>query len=57
MDGHSKREVLEVLKMNFFKKCYCSIYILKPADQLVNNLRFLEKRSRDISRDLLIQYL
>ena len=34
-------EVLETLNMNL-KKCYCSIYFLKPADQLVNNLRFLE---------------
>ena len=49
-------EVLETLNMNF-KKCYCSIYFLKPADQLVNSLRFLEKRSRDISHDLSIQIL
>ena len=53
MDGHSKREVLDILNMNL-KKCYCSIYFLKQADQLVNNLRFLEKRSQDISCDLLI---
>ena len=49
-------EVLETLNMNL-KKCYCSIYFLKPADQLVNSLRFLEKRSRDISHDLSIQIL
>ena len=49
-------EVLETLNMNL-KKCYCSIYFLKPADQLVNSLRFLEKRSRDILHDLSIQIL
>ena len=54
MDGHSKREVYVRNIQYELEKSYCFISFLKPAD---NNLQFLANWSRDISRDLLTQYL
>ena len=51
MDGHSKREVLEIFRMN--KKNVITRFLFLNH-QLHNNLRFLVKWSPDISCDLLI---
>ena len=55
-DGHSKREVLEIYNMNK-KNVIARFLFFLIGHQLVNNLQFLAKRSRDISRDLLTHYL
>ena len=53
MDGHSKREVLQILKS--MRKMLLLDLFLKPV-QFVNYLRFIAKWSHDISCDLLTQY-
>ena len=55
MDGHSKREVLEILNMN--EKKFIARFLLLNRNQFENYLRFLAKWSRDVSQDLLTQYL
>ena len=50
MDGHSKRQVLEIFNMN--EKNVISRFLFLTGRQLGNNLWFLAKWSRDISRDL-----
>ena len=54
MDGHSKRKVLEIFNVNY-KNVFSRFLFLNH--QLVNNLRFLAKWSRDISGALLTQCL
>ena len=49
MNGHSKREVLEIFNLN--QKNVISLFLF------LNNLRFLAKWPSDISRDLLTQCL
>ena len=56
MDGHSKREMLEIFNMNK-KKVIARFLFKKTGHLLVNNLRLFVKWSCDISRDWLAQYL
>ena len=56
MDGRSKREVLEIfIHIIWIRKMFFPDVFSSTGHQLVNNLRFLAKWSRDISRDLLTQ--
>ena len=56
MDGHSKREVLELFNMNK-KNAIARFLFLNPPPICQLFTIFLAKWSNDISRDLLPQYL